>query len=60
MLAESLMKLKKDVRSEYRSFLVDCFEPSVSSLKNDRISSADMDSKSCLPNRCRNLLKVNS
>jgi hypothetical protein len=44
-----IAKLKKVLRLVYRTLLVVCLVPSVSWVKNDRISSDVMDSNSLLP-----------
>ncbi len=50
-----IMKLKKELRLEYRFALVVCLFPSVNGVKNARISSAVMDSNSLSPKGSQNL-----
>ena len=57
---DSLMKLKNAVRRENRSFLVDCFDPSASSVRKDRMSSIVMKSISLSPNCSWNRLRMYS
>lgn len=50
-----IMKLKKELRLEYRFDLVVCLFPSVNRVKNARISSTVMDSNSLSPKGSQNL-----
>jgi hypothetical protein len=54
-----MAKLKKVLRLAYRILLVVCLVPSVSWVKNDRISSNVMDSNSLILNWHWNLEKMN-
>ncbi len=55
-----ITKLKKVLRFVYRFLLVVCLVPSVSWVKNDRISSVVMDSNFLLPKWLWNLDSVNT
>jgi len=52
------MKLKKDLRCEYRLCLVACLVPSVMEVRKVKICSEDMESNYLLPKTSLNLEKV--